>query len=469
MKTFAGKKWKWLAGALALTVLAAGEHAAAPGGASGSAEELSGGTATVFDKSPKAFGFPVAGLSEEHRSAFFVGHSFFDENWVVAPASTSGRDGLGPLFNARSCSSCHARDGRSRPPGPGEPMVSMLIRISVPGKGEHHGPRPDPVYGDQIQGQGIPGVPAEADVFVRYETNTGHYADGAEFQLHKPVYSVTNLGYGPMAKDVMMSARVAPAMYGAGLLEGVPEATLRQLAEQQRRQNGGIAGKVNRVWDQTAGKTAPGRFGWKAEQPTVRQQTAGAFLGDMGITSSLFPNENHTKGEAICTEQASGGHPEVSDKILNDVVIYSRTLAVPARRNWTNAEVRRGETLFAHARCADCHVPKLETGDCAELPELAHQTIRPYTDLLLHDLGEALSDHRPVYDANGRDWRTAPLWGIGLVEKVNGHTRFLHDGRAVDLAEAILWHGGEAEASREKFRTMPEADRNALLAFLKSL
>jgi CxxC motif-containing protein (DUF1111 family) len=432
-------------------------------------EELSGGDTTVFDTSPKAFGFPARNMQdEEHRSAFFVGHSFFNNNWVVAPASTAGRDGLGPLFYTRSCSACHAADGRSRPPKPGEPMTTMLMRISIPGTGPHRGPLPDPVYGDQIQGQAIPGVPPEADVFVTYEEVPGQFADGENFSLRKPVYSITNTGYGPFATNLLTSPRVAPVMMGAGLLEAVPEEVLRAIAAEQKSGSNGIAGRINSVWDKAAGKFSPGRFGWKAEQPTVRQQIAAAFDGDIGITSSLMPGENCTAREEICAKQLSGGQPEVSDTILNDVVIYAQTLAVPARRNWTDPLVLHGKTLFTQADCAMCHVPKMQTGG-SSLPELSRQTIRPYTDLLLHDLGDELADHRPVFDAGGRDWRTPPLWGIGLVSKVNGHTFFLHDGRARNFTEAVLWHGGEAEAAREKFRTLPKSGRDALMAFLESL
>lgn len=432
-------------------------------------EELSGGDTTVFDVTRKAFAFSAHNLREEHRASFFVGHSFFDENWVVAPASTPGRDGLGPHFNARSCSACHAKDGRDQPPRLNEPMTTMLLRLSVPGTGSHAEPKPDPIYGGQLQTQAIPGVPPEADVRVTYEEIAGHFADGQAFSLRKPSYSIQKLGYGPMAKDVMVSPRVAPAMIGLGLLEAVPEETLRSFADRQRQAGAGIAGRPNFVWDCVAGKTVLGRFGWKAEQPGVFQQTAGAFVEDIGITSSLMPRENYTQLEEICAKQPSGGHPEVSDKILHDVTIYSRTLAVPARRNWTDPVVLRGKELFATANCAACHVPKMQTGDCPDLPELSRQTIRPYTDLLLHDMGEGLADHRPVFAAGGRDWRTPPLWGIGLVFKVNGHTCFLHDGRSRDLAEAILWHDGEAKAAREAFRTFPQTDRDALIAFLQSL
>ena len=454
---------------LAIALFAAVPIARASSSPNGSGEERSGGDTTVFDTSPKAFGFPAANLQEERRASFFVGHSFFNENWVVAPASTAGRDGLGPLFNARSCSACHLRDGRGQPPAPREPMVAMLMRISVPGSGSHNEPLPDRTYGGQIQGQSIPGVPPEADVHVRYEEMPGQFGDGEKFSLRKPSYSVTNLGYGPLEKGVMLSPRIASAMIGMGLLEAVPEKTLHTLADQQQSAGNGIAGRINFVWDRTVAKKVPGRFGWKAEQPTVLQQIATAFVEDIGITSTVMPQENYTGRQRICAQQPGGGHPEVSDKILHDVVAYTCTLGVPARRNWNDPVVLRGKALFAQANCATCHVPGLQTGECREFPELSNQTIRPYTDLLLHDMGEALADHRPVFDASGRDWRTAPLWGIGLVAKVNGHTCFLHDGRARNFAEAILWHGGEAESARETFRNLPKADRDALIVFLQSL
>jgi CxxC motif-containing protein (DUF1111 family) len=254
-----------------------------------------------------------------------------------------------------------------------------------------------------------------------------------------------------------------------GLLEAVPESELRALTEQHALAGNSVHGRLNTVWDADAGKMTIGRFGWKAEQPSVFQQTATAFNEDMGLTSPLLPQENYTKAEAtVCEMKSQAGKPEVSAKILHDVVLYSRTLAVPARRDMTNAIVLHGHKLFQQTGCAVCHAPTLHTGD-SDIPQLAHQTIHPFTDLLLHDLGDGLSDHRPVFDAAGNDWRTPPLWGIGLVSTVNGHTYFLHDGRARNLTEAILWHGGEAQTAREHFRNLSKSDRDALLAFLNSL
>jgi CxxC motif-containing protein (DUF1111 family) len=432
-------------------------------------DALSGGDGTVFDSSRNAFSLPARNLREEHRSSFFVGNSFFNQNWVVAPASVAARDGLGPLFNARSCSGCHFKDGRGRPPEPGEPLDTMLLRISVPGVDVHGAPMPEPVYGDQIQGQSIPGVPREADVFVSYDEVAGAFSDNEAFSLRKPSYRIAHLGYGPISQPLLISPRVSPAIIGLGLLEAVPEATLHRLADPDDGDGDGISGHVNMVWDYVTSRTAVGRFGWKAEQPSVLQQTAAAFVGDIGITSPLFGAENHTAGEHAAAQQPSRSGPELGDKIFHAVGLYARSLAVPAARTGDDPQALAGRQLFAIARCAACHIAELETGPYPEMPELAYQTIHAFTDLLLHDMGDGLADDRPVFTATGREWRTPPLWGLGLIAKVNGHTFLLHDGRARNVAEAILWHGGEATASKQRFLTMSAQDRLALIAFLNSL
>jgi CxxC motif-containing protein (DUF1111 family) len=432
-------------------------------------EEFSGGATTAFDTTRDAFSLSVRNLTDKHRAPFFVGHSFFNENWLAASASVSARDGLGPLFVSRACSACHARDGRSTPPEADLPIETMVIRISIPGTDEHGGPKPDPVYGLQLQTHALPGIKREAEVLAEYRNIMGTYGDGEQYYLRQPTFQINELGYGPMSANVAVSPLVSPAVIGLGLLEAVPEKTLRRLAQYDQHRHDGISGKINLVWDISTKRIGVGRFGWKAEQPSVRQQCAMAFNGDMGLTTTLFPDENYTAAENICTNSPSGGHPEVSDEIFDAVVLYSRMLAVPARRDVTNEIVLRGQKIFNQLNCAVCHVPKLETGDAPGFPELSHQVIRPYTDLLLHDMGEDLADHRQVFAAGGRDWRTPPLWGIGLVGTVNDHDNFLHDGRARGFAEAILWHGGEAEKSKEQFRLLNKSDRDALLRFLASL
>jgi CxxC motif-containing protein (DUF1111 family) len=296
---------------------------------------------------------------------------------------------------------------------------------------------------------------------------TGRFESGESYTLERPNYRLVDAAYGELPPSLSLSPRVAPALIGLGLLEAVPVETIESLSDPDDSNGDGISGRPNRVYDAKSGERALGRFGWKAEKPSVLTQSAGAFLGDMGLTTSLFAEENH--GTLLGADAPSGGRPEVTDDILAAVVLYARTLGVPARRNMDDPLVARGAELFESARCSACHVPVLETGKSAELPELGEQRIQPYTDLLLHDLGDALSDARPAFEASGSEWRTPPLWGIGLVERVNGHTRFLHDGRARDLSEAILWHGGEAQFSRDRFLSMSREERGSLIAFLKSL
>ena len=424
-----------------------------------------------------AFSLPASNLSLTRRGDFFAGNSFFQNAWVTAPASVKARDGLGPLFNTMSCQSCHIKDGRGRPPRPGEDMISMLVRISVPGPDTDEARRmritggvvPEPIYGDQIQNHAIAGHKAEVQVELEWTKVAGRFADGTPYELRRPTVHLQEAAYGPIADDVQTSPRVAPALIGMGLLDTVPVETLAELADPDDANGDGISGRFNMVWHATQNRTVPGRFGWKCEQPDIRQQSAGAFNGDIGITSSIFPNDSLTAAQRAHIEAPDGGKPEVSDEILDLVVFYCKTLAVPARRSHDDPVVLEGERLFREANCHACHTETLTTGDDPAFPELSGQTIHAYTDLLLHDMGEGLADGRPVYEATGSEWRTPPLWGIGLVYLVNRHTNFLHDGRARSIEEAILWHGGEAEASKQAYAGYSRQQRRSLLAFLKSL
>lgn len=432
-------------------------------------EVLAGGdTTNTLLLGGQAFTRQAANLSAEHEAAFFTGNSFFNQNWVEAPSSTSARDGLGPTFNARSCSGCHFKDGRGQPFGERGDELGLLIRLSVPGEGPHGEPVGDEAYGDQLQDRGISGVPAEGRVVITYAESEARYADGERYRLRHPEYAIEDASAGELPDDLRMSPRVAPAMIGMGLLEAITEARLEELADPDDEDGDGISGRINRVWDVEQEMLAPGRFGWKAEQPTVLQQSAAALNGDMGISSRLFTEQNCPPAQVDCNAAQSGGDPEIEDSTLDKLVLYARTLAVPARRDADDAAVLRGKLLFEEAGCADCHTPRHVTGTGA-IDELSEQTIWPYTDLLLHDMGDALSDGRPSFGAEGNEWRTPPLWGIGLVQQVNKHLFLLHDGRARGFAEAILWHGGEAEASAEAFRTLPAEDRAALIRFLESL
>lgn len=455
------------------------------------AVEKAGGDTTVFATGRNAFSFPAANLEDAERTRFVIGNSFFRRNWVEAPASTSARDGLGPHFIARSCGGCHAQDGRGEPPQirkriNDEQPVHLLMRLSIPGKADPRvGVVPEPVYGDQLNNAAITGVKPEGEVVIRESLVRGKFADGTPYTLRKPEYGFRKLAYGPMHPQVMVSPRIAPQIIGMGLLEAIPESEILANQKAQAALPGPIKGVPNRAWDAIAGKFAIGRFGWKANATSVGHQTAAAFVGDMGITSSIFPHEACTPTQKDCLAAPSGRGkgsapagqaskvPELDDQTFENVAFYTATLAVPARRNARDPQVLRGEKLFAQAQCAACHRPSYVTGE-GPFPRLTSkalsgQLIHPYTDLLLHDMGEDLADGRPDFLANGRQWRTPPLWGVGLIKDVNGHQRLLHDGRADGVLEAILWHGGEAQASRDAVLQFDAADRAALVKFVESL
>jgi len=439
-------------------------------------EALSGGSTTVMKFDQNAYSMPSANLAPMRRLDFSVGNSFFRNPWVIAPASTTARDGLGPLLNINACQNCHIKDGRGHPPAPdATSAVSMLVRLSIPAGPEHaevvreRGIAPEPSYGGQLQDMAIPGVAPEGKVRLRYSSEQVRFADGTEVELRRPEIELNDLAYGDMHPDTRMSLRIAPPMIGLGLLEAIPEEALLANADPDDRNGDGISGRPNRVFDQTSRQTVIGRFGWKAGQPSLNQQNADAFFNDMGLSTSLLSGSSCTDRQTECRAMPDGGEPEVSDDILAQVLFYTRNLGVPARRNVDDPQVLAGKTLFHRAGCQSCHVPQFTTAADAAEPELANQLIRPYTDLLLHDMGEGLADNRPEFEASGREWRTPPLWGIGLTQAVSGHTQFLHDGRARNLLEAILWHGGEAEKARQIVLGYDQNERTALLSFLESL
>lgn len=443
-------------------------------------EARGGGSTTVNKRDRNAYSMPSANLTPSQRLDFSVGNSFFRSPWVIAPSTTTARDGLGPLFNTNACQNCHIRDGRGHPPAEGaKNAVSMLVRLSIPDQPEYAkvieqlGIVPEPVYGGQLQDMAVPGVAPEGKVRVSYTPVNVTFKDGTQVELRKPQLQITQLGYGPMHPDTRFSARVAPPMIGLGLLEAIPDEAILANADPEGRNGTGIRGRPNLVWDDAQGKQVLGRFGWKAGQPNLNQQNAHAFSSDMGLTSSLVPRDDCTPAQLDCLAQPNGngadGEQEVSDNILRLVLFYTRNLAVPVRKDVDSPQVLAGKNLFFQAGCQGCHTPTFTTSANAAEPELANQTIRPYSDLLLHDMGPGLADNRSEFAAGGQDWRTAPLWGIGLNQTVSGHTQFLHDGRARNLLEAVLWHGGEAEPARQHVLTFNAEQRAALLAFLNSL
>lgn len=449
-------------------------------------ETMQGGAGTATGAANRdAFSHPAANLSFAQEETFKLGNALFRKQWVAAPASTRASDGLGPLFNARACQNCHLKDGRGHPPAAGEPAVSMLLRLARPPATADEARRirsflapaiPDDTYGGQLQTAAVPGLAPEGDVVIAHETIPRALGDGTEVTLEKPSYSVENLAYGPLDPHVTLSPRVANPMIGMGLIQAIHPADLIALADPDDADGDGISGRMALARGHTDAQPRPGRFGWKAQSGSVREQSAEAFAGDIGISSPEIPlpQGDCTEAQEACLampdgEQAELGRGEAPEQVIDLVTFYAENLAVPARRDVDDAEVLRGKRAFYEAGCASCHAPKFVTRRDADEPAHAFQLIWPYSDFLLHDMGPDLADGQAVGVASGSEWRTQPLWGIGLTETVSGHTRFLHDGRARTLEEAILWHGGEALPARERYADLPKPERAALIRFLESL
>jgi len=445
-----------LAGAAGLGLLAAARIDPVPD------FSRSGGPATVESEGRLAFGMASPGLSVEERRAFAVGNSFFRDNWIVAPASAEGRDGLGPLFNANSCSACHPDDGRGVPPLDLEHRGrGAVVLLGTGDAGEGH-----PIYGRQLQDQGVPGVTREAEVLVEPVSVAGSYPDGTPYQLLRWDLVLRDPAYGDLA-GVRTSLRVGQQLVGLGLLEAVADGAILAREDPEDRDGDGVSGRARRV--ESGGVVRIGRFGWKAAQPTLEQQVMAALHEDMGLTSPAHPQEPVTAAQPAALAAPSGGSPEVDMAKVDRIAHYVRVLAVPAARRADDPEVSLGRSLFTEVGCVACHLPEWRTGNDSPIAAFRGATIRPYTDLLLHDMGEALADDRPEPGAEPREWRTPPLWGIGLVQVVTPDARFLHDGRAATIEEAVLWHGGEAERSRRLFMGLDRRERAALLAFVGSL
>jgi CxxC motif-containing protein (DUF1111 family) len=427
---------------------------------------LSGGATTIFSNDAEAFGTAAPNLSGDHVGQ----HEEGDEAFEQAHVRGSGiNGGLGPVFDNTSCESCHLGDGRGRPPEiEGGQFTSMLFRSSVAGVDANGGPVGIPAgFGGQLQMQGVSPALADIRAVIHYVETQGTFADGTRFALHVPQYTLTGV-YPGLPANFLFSPRVAPVVFGLGLLEAVPAEMIAAKSDPRDSDHDGISGRVNMVYDAVTGQRVVGRFGWKANTPNLFQQAAGAYNGDMGVTSDLFPAEScsgRSKDPGCNNVHAA----EIDKETVANVAFYTQTLAVPARRNLNDVTALRGETIFYASGCNDCHTPTLRTGTLPGVPEVSNQVIHPYTDLLVHDMGPGLADGRPDFQASGSEWRTPPLWGIGLVNTVNGHTRFLHDGRAYNLLEAVLWHGGEATAARDRVKRLAQRDRDALIAFLMSL
>jgi CxxC motif-containing protein (DUF1111 family) len=428
-------------------------------------ERMSGGSFTTLDASTLAFKQSIEGLSERQQVVHNIGDGTFDQVFVAAPAPHFG--GLGPIFNNLSCVNCHRNDGGGFPTL-GSSNSGMLMRISIPGTDAHGGPLAAPGFGVQVQDQALLGSMPEATTEVSYSDVVVAYPEGGSVTLRQPAYTLQN-SYIALPAGFMTSPRLAPRLVGMGLLENIPERTILSFVDAGDQNGDGITGKANYVWDGYTEKAGLGRFGVNANTPTLLMQVATAYQQDMGVTSYPAYEESCYGQSQMAGIGKNDVSPELVDSLLNYVVFYVQTLAVPARRNVTDSVNIRGARLFDQINCSGCHRTTMYTGVNSAI-NLSSQRIHPYTDLLLHDMGPGLADGRPDYLATGSEWRTSPLWGIGMLQRTNGGTGYyLHDGRARTLEEAILWHDGEAAKSKQAFIRLNPADRQAVLQFLGSL
>jgi CxxC motif-containing protein (DUF1111 family) len=445
-------------------------------------EAFQGGEASsIAPLDQKAFSHVSANLPRHLEMNFHLGKALFRKLWVASPSSTQASDGLGPLYNARSCESCHLRDGRGNADSIGRDNVSQFLRLARPAATENEKQLvqshmvlnfSDPVYGRQLQPLAVPGLAGEGQVEVTYKETAVTLSGGETVTLRKPAYGIANPAYGALHPATTLSPRLTPAMIGLGLVEAISDADILAHADPEDKNQDGIRGRAQLVRN-AAGSIVPGRFGWKAQNPDIRSQVADAFSGDIGISTTEKPSPygDCTDIQKDCLALPNGvqtrlGPNEASKDIVDLVTFYTQNLAVPARRKAGFPDILAGKKAFYDAGCIAYHVPKFVT---APDPVHSRQLIWPYSDFLLHDMGEGLADGQQVGDATGRDWRTPPLWGIGLAATVNGSQAYLHDGRARTLTEAIVWHGGEAEKARNAFVIMSEDQRKSLIRFLESL
>lgn len=441
-------------------------------------QKYSGGGMTVKRPSKRSYIYPGQAASRKRQLDFWSGFSFFRDPWVTAPSVTKARDGLGPLFNARSCIACHQAGSRAPMPQSGESLpTALLIRVGFNKPRLNHD---NNNYGGQIQPRAIKYInnklkqtlQHEAWLDLSYTFIDGQFSDGEAYQLQKPHYQLTKLAYGELPEHAALSPRYSPNVFGSGLLDAIAEQDLLAQEDSDDANNDGISPKYNRVLNIKSGQIELGRFGMKAKHPTLAQQVAAAFRDDIGITNSFFPEESCTKSQLFCQQaSALGEHEtvEIEDKNLDLVITFNRLLGVPPARGLAKPKQQQGQRLFHQLGCAQCHTPSYLTDKNYYEPALANQKIWPYTDLALHDMGAELADGVYEYKATGTEWRTPPLWGIGLQKRITGQQRFLHDGRARSITEAILWHGGEAKLSQEKFKKLNKTERQALLMFVKSI
>ena len=462
-------------------------------------EQFPGGETTSHSITKASFISPISNISDSVKTDFYAGRALAQQPWIKAPTITNARDGLGPLYNARTCLACHANGGRGKAPRDNsEVLLSTLVRLSIPGYDEMYGVIPEPHYGDQIQSQSIAlshqlrtfvtaeqlkhkEVAAEAYPYLTWQESTFVYPDGKVVGLSQPKVKLNQLAYGKLHPETLIALRVSPPLLGLGLLEAIEQVTIEELVDPNDENKDGISGRINKVWDFQLNKAVPGRFGLKANRPNLLNLTAAAFANDIGISNPLFPDQSCTKFQSLCNATPNGndaekglpadtGHPavELSHSLLKLATDFVSQIAVPVKRGHNEPNVQEGRNKFYATGCQSCHQPSYVTGK-SNNKALSEQKIWPYSDLLLHDMGPALADGRADYLATGSEWRTAPLWGVGLTKEVNGNQNFLHDGRAETIEQAILWHGGEAELVKQRFVQLSNKERLQLIAFVESL
>lgn len=423
-----------------------------------------GGETSTSGSYIQGFQQPAANLSELELELHRKSDKAFGDIFVTAPSTING--GLGPIFNQNSCENCHVSNGRSPFPDDINDLRGLLIRLSIDGTGIYGEPKPVPNFGGQLQTKAIFGKNPEAKLAWNKIEEIKTFLDGEQIKLSKPMFTFNN-PYVSMPPNILYSPRIAPPIIGLGLIEAIKESDLLANEDLNDADKDGISGKANRVWDNKNSAIKIGRFGWKAGQPSLLQQTAAAYNQDMGITNPYFKIESSYGQQQ---NDFSNDDPEIDELTLKSATFYPQSVAVPQRRNTTDPTVIYGKKLFLQIKCGTCHHPKYITGQHSEYAFLSNQIIFPYSDFLLHDMGDGLADNRQEFDANGKEWRTPPLWGVGLTKIVGGdNANYLHDGRANTLEEAIMWHGGESENSKESFRKLNKSDRNAIIKFLESL
>jgi CxxC motif-containing protein (DUF1111 family) len=402
----------------------------------------------------------TGGLSADDSKSVERGRAVFHATWVP-PGTAKEFTGLGPVFNTDSCASCHVDNGRGAPPRADDRLnTSLVVKFATDESGA--GSETIRRYGNRFNYKSVTGVPVEGDLTVSFERVEGTFADGEPYTLHRPRYGFGKLSNGPVDKSTIVAVRMAPAIVGRGLLEKVPEDWIRARADANAKSEGPVKGRPNVVWDPITFRMTVGRFGWKADQPNLTRIIAAAFITDMGLTSRLFPQENCGDLQPECQAAAAPHRQEVDDPTLDAVTRYVASLAPPTPRHDPADE--GGRAMFTAIGCASCHATKVSV----VLADRTTREISPYTDLLLHDMGDGLADGTKEAAATGREWRTAPLWGLGQAQRSTS-PGYLHDGRAHSVSEAILWHGGEAATAREAFVRLDAQSRAALLKFLDGL